>query len=45
LEEISWEEFFEKFDESNLAFLYQEGKNTRFNKLVKRESVKTDLEE
>jgi len=24
LEEISWEEFFEKFDESDLALLYQE---------------------
>jgi hypothetical protein len=24
LEEISWTEFFEKFDEQNLAFFYQE---------------------
>jgi hypothetical protein len=24
LEEITWDEFFEKFDESNLALLYQE---------------------
>ena len=44
LEEISWDEFFDKFDESNLAFLYQEGKDTRFNKLVKRDSV-DELEE
>lgn len=43
LEEISWEEFFEKFDESNLAFLYQEttsdGKESRFSKFVSRENA------
>lgn len=43
LEEITWDEFFEKFEESNLAFLYQEktadGKDSRFNKLVSRDSV------
>lgn len=42
LEEITWEEFFEKFEESNLAFLYQEetkdGQESRFNKLVSRDS-------
>jgi hypothetical protein len=41
LEEISWDEFFEKFDESNLALLYQEetasGQRSNFNKLVGRE--------
>lgn len=40
LEDISWEEFFEKFDEKKLAFLYQEetsgGKESRFFKLVNR---------
>lgn len=40
LEEISWEEFFEKFDESNLAFLYQEtlksGEQSRFFRFVQR---------
>lgn len=40
LEEISWEEFFEIFDESKLAFLHQEstkdGKESRFNKFVQR---------
>ncbi len=40
LEEISWEEFFEKFDESGLALLYQEetadGEKSSFNKLVSR---------
>jgi hypothetical protein len=43
LEEISWEEFFEKFDESNLALLYQEetasGQRSNFNKLVGRETA------
>lgn len=42
LEEISWEEFFEKFEEKKLAFLYQDetadGKQSRFNKLVSRDS-------
>lgn len=39
LEEVSWEEFFEKFEESELAFLYQEekdGNESRFSKLVRR---------
>jgi hypothetical protein len=43
LEEISWEEFFEKFDESDLALLYQEetasGERSNFNKLVGRETA------
>jgi len=38
LEEISWSEFFEKFDEKDLEFLYQEktsdGKPSRFFKFV-----------
>lgn len=37
LKEISWEEFFEKFDEHGLTFLYQDEKNTRFNKFVYEE--------
>jgi hypothetical protein len=41
LQHISWEDFFEKFDETGLAFLYQEkttdGKQSRFNKFVSRE--------
>lgn len=40
---IAWDEFFQKFDESNLAFLYQDqtksGRPSRFNKLVGRESL------
>lgn len=42
LEEISWDEFFNKFDEKNLAFLYQEhtssGEESRFFKLVSRDA-------
>lgn len=38
LEDISWEDFFQKFDEKHLEFLYQEqtrtGKTSRFFKLV-----------
>jgi hypothetical protein len=41
LEEISWDEFFRKFDEAQLAFLYQDktkdGKLSRFHKFVARE--------
>lgn len=41
LEHVDWDEFFEKFEESNLAFLYQEktddGKVSRFNKFVSRD--------
>jgi hypothetical protein len=40
LEEITWDEFFEIFDENNLAFLYQEqtedGGKSRFSKFVNR---------
>src|SRR6478609_3166997 len=43
LEEISWEEFFEKFDEAGLALLYQEetagGERSNFNKLIGRETA------
>ena len=43
LEEISWEEFFKKFDEKQLAFLYQDetssGEQSRFFKLVSRETA------
>jgi hypothetical protein len=42
LEPISWDEFFKKFDDKRLAFLYQEklssGKESRFAKLVSRRS-------
>lgn len=41
LEEISWEEFFEIFDDNDLAFLHQDktgdGATSRFNKFVSRD--------
>ena len=44
LEEISWDEFFETFEASNLAFLYQdktkEGELSRFSKFVARDEAK-----
>ncbi len=43
LQPISWDEWFEKFDESHLALIVQEttaaGEKSNFNKLVKRDSV------
>ena len=40
LSTISWEQFFETFEDSELAFLYQEetsdGETSRFNKFVAR---------
>jgi hypothetical protein len=42
LQEISWEEFFKKFDESDLELLYQEktvdGGQSNFNRLIRPES-------
>ncbi|MBB4641896.1 hypothetical protein HNQ99_002214 [Rhizorhapis suberifaciens] len=42
MEEIEWEEFFEIFDDSELAFLHQDetsrGKESRFSRFVNRES-------
>lgn len=43
LEPIDWDTFFEAFEANDLAFLYQSDRNSRFNKLVSRDSV--DLEE
>ena len=43
LEEISWDQWFEKFDESGLALVYQDatagGERSNFNKLVSRANV------
>jgi hypothetical protein len=43
LETISWDDFFKKFDEKKLAFLYQEalksGQQSRFHKLVSRSTA------
>ncbi|MGE0007590.1 MAG: hypothetical protein AB7S92_18660 [Parvibaculaceae bacterium] len=42
LEEVSWEEFFRKFDGEKLAFLHQDktedGKVSRFHKFVDRDA-------
>ena len=42
LREISWDDFFEKFDENNLEMVYQEktatGRKSNFNKLVHPEA-------
>lgn len=41
LEDIPWDEFFKKFDENKLAFLYQDktrdGEDSRFFKFVRRD--------
>jgi len=43
LEEISWDDFFGKFDEQGLALLYQDttarGQKSNFNKLIARETA------
>ena len=43
LEQITWEQFFEKFEREQLAFLYQEetkdGNESRFSKLTNREEA------
>src|SRR6188472_649548 len=45
LQPMDWEEWFEKFDSANLAFLYQEqtsdGDPSRFSKLVSRPQGKS----
>lgn len=44
LQQIEWEEFFQKFDKEKLAFLYQDetadGEQSRFSKLINRNSKK-----
>jgi hypothetical protein len=48
LQPISWGEWFQKFDDSNLALLVQDqtagGEQSNFNKLVSRESAETSGE-
>ena len=45
LHAIPWDEFFDKFDEKNLVFLYQDktasGRPSRFCKFVSQQSAKT----
>jgi hypothetical protein len=46
LQEISWDEWFQKFDENGLALLVQDktagGQKSNFNKLVSRETVEAE---
>lgn len=37
LEELSWDEFFDEFEASDLALVYEE--DSRFSKLIDRDSV------
>jgi hypothetical protein len=43
LEPIPWDEWFEKFDENELALVYQDktadGQRSNFNKIVKRSTI------
>ncbi len=43
LEKISWDEFFDKFDDADLAFLFQDktadGSTSRFHKFISRSSA------
>ena len=43
LQEISWDDFFEKFEEKKLALVYEEktaeGKKSNFSKLVSRDNA------
>jgi len=46
LEEIEWDEWFDKFDDNNLALIVQDqmagGERSNFNKIVSRDSVESD---
>jgi hypothetical protein len=39
LEPVNWDDFFAKFDDAGLAFLYQDEGNSTFCKFVDRKSV------
>lgn len=49
LRRVSWDEWFRKFDETNLAFVYEDataaGQRSSFNKLVARETAEARAEE
>jgi hypothetical protein len=48
LEPISWDQWFEKFDEGHLAFLYEEqtagGERSNFNKIISEETAEESEE-
>lgn len=43
LEEMDWDDWFQAFDQHHLAFLYQPKGQSRFSKLVDRDSVESKL--
>lgn len=45
LEEIEWDVWFDAFDRHHLAFLYQPRGQSRFSKLVERDTVETEPKE
>ena len=42
LEPITWDEFFDGFDENELAFLYQDEEESRFSKIIAREDAQLE---
>src|SRR5690606_21874391 len=42
LEKISWDAFFDAFEDNELAFLYQDDGKSRFSKLVSRENAEVE---
>lgn len=42
LKRVSWDEFFEIFDNNDLAFLRQDLPDSRFNKFVQRQTADAD---
>ncbi|AKU94977.1 1,4-alpha-glucan branching enzyme [Labilithrix luteola] len=44
LEEMEWDDWFQAFDRHHLAFLYQPKEESRFSKLVDRDTVEGKLE-
>jgi hypothetical protein len=42
LKRVSWDEFFEIFDNNDLTFLHQDVDDSRFNKFVERQTADAD---
>jgi len=42
LEQIPWDDFFDAFETNELAFLYQDESDSRFSKLVSRDTVELE---
>lgn len=41
VKEVSWDEFFTKFDQNNLQLLYQDQNGSNFNKIIRAEQGKS----